>query len=339
MASTESVVFLRNSERSAWNQCRQMWFWSYVDTIKPNSAAAPLRFGDLVHRALAEWYIPGRKRGIHPARTFEGLLRAQQEELGEDFEWGYEDDKVSAMDLGLAMLRRYVNHYGPDEDIEVLVPEMPFQVPAIDLNGRPVYVKDRQGRRSRLVHVGTGDAVIRRVSTNQLGILEHKTAKAISTRHLNMDDQAGTYWLFIPMFLQQKGLLKPGQDLSFVEYNFLRKALDDTRDQNERGEYLNKNGTVSKNQPAPYFQRFKVWRGPRDREALLRRVNAVAQEMSMVRTGKLPVYKQPSSAYPDQHCSSCAYREMCELHETGTDWKAYARQTMTKWDPYEDHRY
>lgn len=332
----EQPIFLRNSERKAFLTCRQMWKWSYVDCLETKEVRPALDFGGLVHEALAHYYIPGRRRGHKPWLSFEKLLRIFEEEHGR-LKMKSEDEKVSAMDLGTEMLRNYVAHWD-DSHMNVIVPEMPFQVGAQKMDGSPLFIRDRSGRRHRLVHVGTADLVYEDMARRQIGVLETKTAAAIDTGHLGKDDQASSYWSLVPAFLQARGILKPGQDIAFIEYNFLRKALKDQRPQNAEGHYLNKNGTVSKTQPAPLFHRERVWRGDRDRLAFLRRINEVAQEMSLVRQGKLPVYKNPSSAYPDQHCRGCAFRDMCELHEIGSDWKAYRNQVMGKWDPYEAHR-
>lgn len=333
----EQPVYLRNSERKAYLTCRQMWQWSYVDFLETKETRPALDFGGLVHEALAHYYVPGRRRGTKPWLSFEKLLRIFEEEHGR-LTMKSEDEKVSAMDLGTAMLRNYVDEYGDDSHMRVIAPEMTFQVGAQWRNGEPLYVRGADGLEHRLVHVGTADLIYEDMRKRQIGVLETKTAAAIDTGHLGKDDQASSYWSLVPSYLQGIGILKPGQDIAFIEYNFLRKALKDQRPRNADGHSLNRDGTVSKNQPAPLFHRERVWRGNRDRIAFLRRINDVAQEMSLVRRGKLPVFKNPGSAYPDQHCRGCAFRDMCELHEIGSDWKAYRNQVMGKWDPYEAHR-
>jgi hypothetical protein len=332
-----TVRFLRNSERKAYLTCRQMWRWSYVDRLSTRDVRPALDFGGLVHEALAVYYPPGTARGPAPWLTFEEKLRVFEEEHGE-LKMKADDDRVTAMELGTEMLRNYVAHYGDDSHMKVITPEMPFQVPAVKVDGTPLYVAGADGVWRRVVHVGTADLVYFDRSRRQIGVLETKTAAAIDTSHLGKDDQASSYWSLVPLFLQSRGILKPGQDIAFIEYNFLRKALADKRPQNAEGHYLNKNGTVSKSQPAPLFHRERVWRGDRDRLAFLLRIGNIVQEMSLVEKGRLPTYKNPSSSYPDQHCKGCEFRDMCELHEIGSDWQAYRQQMMGRWDPYETHR-
>jgi hypothetical protein len=321
---------LRNSERKAYLTCRQMWWWGYVKRLQSKQPKAALHFGSLVHESLEEWYIPGRKRGRFPHLAFQERLGIWEAENGE-FTM---PDGTKAMDLGTAMLKGYVNHWGKDERYEVIAPEMKFQVPALDSNGDPII--NAQGE--EVWHVGTGDAIIRDLQTKQIGVMETKTAAAIDTKHLGRDDQASSYWTMFPLYLQSLGILKRGEDINFLMYNFLRKALPSDRPRDAEGHYLNKDGTISKNQPSPLFHREPVWRGGADRRRFLQRINNVAVEIGLAEAGRLPIIKNPSSAYPDKHCEGCQFRDMCDIHEMGSDWQEYARNTMTFWDPYEEHK-
>jgi PD-(D/E)XK nuclease superfamily len=327
-------------------RCRKAWEWAYVDRIKPKDSASALRLGDLVHQALAGFYLAeksrGRKgkpvRGPHPAETFNALYDALDEDGKgfaaksgvdtDDEKWG--DARV----LGTEMLENYIAQYGQDERYRIISPEMPFQVPIRDVN-----------RRTLTIYVGTVDALAQDLETGLLVFLEHKTAAAIVVSHLGMDEQAGSYWTFGPEYLRQKGYLTKGQKLDGILYNFLRKGFKDTRPQNELGQYLNKRtkaqekaglpAEVSKTQPPPLFRRQMVYRSDADRMALLGRVREQAVEMDMVRKGLLPATKSII-----QGCTGmfgCSFRDMCELHETGGDWEYFKKTMMTEWDPYMIH--
>jgi hypothetical protein len=173
-------------------------------------------------------------------------------------------------------------------------------------------------------------------------------------------------------------LIKPGDELAGMLYNFLRKAKGDTRPMNADGHYLNKPtkdallahyeaigrsvpakgtgsgkngavltddliadlgpaalqlGEVSKDQPAPRFHRERVYRDEPDRESVRARVLEELREMRLIRAGKLSAYKNPGA----MTCPMCSYRDICELEESGHDWREMARLTMTTWDPYEAH--
>lgn len=316
-------VLLRNSERTEYKRCRWRWDLHYNHRWTPVQSKPALRFGDLVHQALAEFYRPGVERGPHPAETFDRLYEEDADALG-DFGFTADDEWEEAKDLGLAMLDHYIDVYGQDPDMEVIAPEMPFQVDIYNpKNGRYL-----------VTMVGSLDLVVRWRPTGKIGLVDHKTAKAIQTAHLGLDEQAGAYWAFAGEFLRQQGYLEDGEEIDFILYNFLRKAKPDPRPEDERGRKLNKDGSVSKSQPPPYFHREAVYRSETDRQNLINRVRAEAWEMAKVREGKLPLIKNPT-----QDCHwDCPMFDVCELHETGADWEEMLSVAYTTWDPYAAHR-
>jgi hypothetical protein len=133
----------------------------------------------------------------------------------------------------------------------------------------------------------------------------------------------------MPDWLAAKGISKT---IDYILYNFLRKAKPDPRPTNSLGHALNQDGSVSKRQPAPYFRREMVYRSDGDRANLMRRVMNEVQEMEMVKAGRLAVYKNPA-----EHCRWCPYRDMCEVHETGSDWEAMRDTMYLIGEPYMDH--
>lgn len=364
----EQRVFVRTSERSLYNECRQAWIWSYVDRREmATGKSVALIMGDLVHRSLAEHYPAARskdsvKRGPHPAETFAKLYDLMNKRMGTKIHDNDEDKWVNARDLGVEMMTNYVDQWKVDDkDIVIIYPEMPFQ---FDIYVNGVYL---------CTYVGTTDALIKRKSTQKYGLFEHKTAAAIQTSHLFMDEQANTYHTIVPLWLAENKILRPGMSIEFMLYNFMRKGMKDTRPRNERGEYLNgptkealfnkcvelgvpptelkgcdvqdlKNilkvkkfnplllGEVSKNQPPDLFQRLDVVREDEARQACLSRIISQVKQMNDSRSGRLEVFKSPG-----KHCGWCQWRDICELHENGEDWKEMARMVTVKNDPYEMH--
>lgn len=326
---TDELVMLRTSERVTYTRCKQKWWWSCVECLTPRQASAPLRFGDLVHQALAAYYKVSKttpqRRGPHPAKTFKILYEEQLKEFSKFGMYTEDQEWEDALSLGVEMLTNYVNEYGKDERYRVVAPEQTFQ---IDLD-------DPETGEYLVTYVGTFDAIIEDLHTKEIGLFEHKTAKTINTGHLYMDEQAGSYWAFAPDWLRSQGILKPKQDLDFILYNYLRKGKRDERPTNELGQCLNKDGTVSKNQPSPLFKRELIYRSHDDRRNTMLRVIEQAKEMAMVRDGNLPHYKSIINGC--QGMFSCEFRDMCELQEAGQDWESVRDATMTHWDPYESH--
>lgn len=236
-----------------------------------------------------------------------------------------EDKYIEAGELGTAMLAGYIELYGNDDHWSVIAPETPFQID----------IPSRTGNTTLVTYAGTFDLVYRDLKDGKVKLSEHKTAKVISTSHLPLDDQAGSYWAVASQVLAHSGAMKEGEAIEAITYNFLRKSLPDERERNTEGKYLNKNGTVSKVQPAPLFLREEVYRSPRERASQIERIANEARWMNVIRSGKAPPLKTPT-----RDCSwDCAFYEMCMLHERGgDDWKQYRHSMFNVRDPYADHR-
>lgn len=369
MPTSSTPVMVRTSERTMFTKCRQAWWWSYKEQRTPiEQWSRALVFGDMVHRCLAEYYIPEsrkrRKRGQHPAASF-GKLYDKMDANGKAFNVRVDDEFwINARELGTEMMENYVTEWRErDKDIVVLYPEMPFQYPIFDPDTGEVLC----------IYVGTTDALILSLVTGRLGLFEHKTAATISTAHLFLDEQASSYWCLIPKWLKDNQIVKPGQTMDFMLYNFMRKAMKDERPKNALGQYLNSPtvdalkthltntgmtkdaiaglkkdqlealvirrkfdpaqlGEVSKVQPPPLFQREIVYRGEKEQANTFQRIIEQVREMNMVRAGEMAHYKAPS-----KDCAFCSWRDICEMHETGSDWKELKRLTTTRWSPYAAH--
>lgn len=299
---------------------------------KPKATKPALSFGDLIHQALEQYYQKGRKRGPHPATTFaqvyDDLTLNQGYNFGVRVKQSEKDDAeikwTKARDLGIAMLNNYVETYGPEDNIDILVPEMPFRVNLYNpKNGKYV-----------VTAVGKLDAVYRDLDRKKrLGIIDHKTAASISTNHLEGDEQAGTYFALAPMFLREIGLLGEKEMLRGILYNFLLKSFPDPRPVDGAGRSLNKDGSVSKNQPAKRFQRKWVVRSEASSQNVINRIVIQAWEMKQVRKGKLPIYKN----YRQTCSAQCGFHDMCLLHESGGDWEELMELSTKPWNPHADH--
>jgi hypothetical protein len=315
----KKLPLVRNSEVQAYKRCRLRWYWGWVLKLQPKLSHPALRFGNLGHLSLEKWYIPGRKRGVHPAKTFKKEYERELETLSA-FRLRDDEKWVKAGEMGVDLMTNYVDHYGDEPHIEIIAPEMAFEVTVHHpKTGRPMYVA-----------VGKMDAPYYNHETGRFGILDHKHMASISTNHLGMADQPAMYDAFAPEYFRRKRILKKGQKISHILFNFLRKAMRDSRPQNKKGQYLNMDGSVSKKQPPAFFERYPVWRGEGDREELRRRLTNVVWEMNQVRRGKLPIYKTPS-----YDCPQCPFFDACELHESGADYEELLRMTTEKWDPYD----
>lgn len=356
----QEVVLLRNSERASYRRCRQRWYWSYVQRLSTPREGGALAFGSLVHAALEHYYIPGRKRGVHPAETFEKLYIADAKQISQ---WDDEDNKWDALELGISMLNGYVEEYGPEDWMEIIQPEMPL---AID-------VFDRQGN-YLVTWIGKSDALFwdLRPRRKTLGMLEHKTAKTIEDEvrvNSGYGEQGLSYWWACDLHFHHTGDLKDDQHINYVLFNWLRKGMPDLRPVNEDGHHLNLPrkdvlkakagelgmavagstveaymtalegkginpwllGEVSKKQPRPLYRRFPLEFGITELESINKRIRAEAWEMAQVKANKLPIYKNPT-----KDCSwDCQFAVPCQIHEMGGDYESVFELEYTTWNPYD----
>lgn len=357
---------LRTSERGAFKRCPQRWWWSYREGLRPlGQPSNPLWFGTGIHIAFAEWYIPGLKRGRDLRETWEQYCKDEirfikTQAVADDGTDAKIAEYVEATELGLAMLDNYLEEYGEDESWEVLAPEQVFAVLIPDENGDPI-----------VEYNGTFDGVYRDLVDGLIKLMEHKTAAAISTKHLSLDDQAGSYWAVATHCLWSEGIIGKKEHLDGITYNFLRKAKADSRPVGPDGMVHNKPvkqnyldafaprripataslsipklealaekydvevwGDVSKVQPAPNFVREYVTKTKRERRTQLQKISNEAIHMDEMRKGNLPLYKNPT-----KDCSwDCDFFDMCELQESTPDWEEYRDAMFVVRDPYADHR-
>ena len=365
------MLQMRTSERRDLKSCAQKWQWGTVEGLRPNHTPNPLWLGTAVHEALARWYVPGTERGQHPAEAFAEILDGDRKTLvtNEDEEREF----VSSRELGSDMLARYVEFYGLEPKKEIIATEQEFQVilprPAIKIFGQ-----DQPEQKRWLRYVGTFDGVFRDLETGEIWLDETKTAASIWHDHLPLDDQAGSYWAVATTLLRRKGILKKNEHIAGIMYNFLRKAMGDTRPINEDGLRTNKPtkshylealsdsyeedsiakfkvdelaalaetdklivvGDASASQPPAFFERFPVYRSKGERATMIRRIQEEAIFSEAYRKGWLPVTKSPDP----MKCRMCSFRRMCELDEQGDAMavEEFKASQFHAEDPYAAHR-
>lgn len=366
MSLNNQLPMLRNSERAAFKRCQAQWNWAWnygpdgiglTPIFEPQGARW---FGSMLHIALAEWYTPPMKdgkrasgfvRGKDPRETWEELCKEayaniRTTEYAEDTE----QEWATAKELGAVMLAGYLAEYGIDEAWEVLMPEQRFDA-KIPFNNRQKKMLESSDNRMNLSTrlrfnssggfitrlVGTFDMPIRdhSVAGEPIKIVDHKsTGKKESIAHLTKDDQIGTYISTATGFLRKAKLIEASEAVTGVIFNYLRKSKPkDDRPQNEKGQFLNKDGSVSKNQGVPLFWREEIPRNKANRIRQVVRIADDAEAIGAVRSGALPVLKNPG-----EHCAWCDFKELCDVDEDGGDVEQFIHDAFKIQDMYADHR-
>lgn len=374
-----SVPILRTSERRAFKRCARRWWWAYREGYRPIGAEkTPLWFGTITHEALAYWYIPGRKRGAHPAQTFERLAGEAMRtvkvvtETDEETVTSWEE----AAKLGVVLLDEYVKHWGNDESWDFIQAEQTFSLPVPWPSERQqLYVVDEQ---TGLLceYKGTYDGVYRDLVDGRIKLLETKTARSIQTGHLTLDDQAGSYWAVASRTLQSMGKIGPKESIAGINYNFLRKALPDTRPVDAEGYATNKpvkkdygirlglikeDATPAECRSLPTIEkmeeiaksrgivvlgeRSKVQPQPLFHREMVHRTGAerrsqlLAIQDEAVHMQAMRDGMLPVTRNPTYDCHrDCDFFAPCELKERGGDEKALLKIAYRREDPYKDHR-
>jgi hypothetical protein len=268
--------------------------------------------GQGIHEALALWYNEGFDRGPLPAKTWkqwvgDEIRYIKANYADHDREWFEQPLYEEAGELGTAMLNAYIAEYGEDDYLEILAIEQPFELELVrddEIIG---------------IFIGIFDGVAINHWDNLMVLLEHKTAGQIKTIHLPLDNQAGSYFAAATIVLRHQGIIGAKDSIDGIMYNFLRKSKPDLRNRNSQGAYLNKNGSVSRRQPARAFLREFIDRNPREVNSQMRRLADEVYIMNKVRSGELPVTKVINDM-----CTYCPFFTMCVMHERGgSAWKEY----------------
>ncbi|QGJ90106.1 exonuclease [Mycobacterium phage Indlulamithi] len=326
-----AVPLLRNSERTDFRRCPQRWHWRWNEYLVPIELNhGPLVFGTFGHLALAEWYKPGTKRGPHPAETWDRITEDFMDQIrvpttgyiDEDTEMSWED----ARSLGHDLLVNYVDYYGTDDHWEVLWVERPGD----ELIRHP-YDKSKAIVR----YAFTMDLIVRDHAANgRIRYVDHKFMKAIEKRHLWIDSQNGGYLAIGTHQLRKDGVIGPKEAVRDLVYNFVRKARYPDKERNHLGEWLNKDGTPSKRQPPPFFDRVPITKTAKERNQQIVHIGNEALHMKAFRDGRLPLHKNPS-----RDCAwDCSFFTLCGIHESGGDVEGTKKVLFRTEDPYQEYK-
>lgn len=320
---------LRSGERADFKRCVKKWFWRWRMGLVPRQKRfGALDLGTWMHAGLAAWYGTGRRRNGKLSRHVDdAAAQAIREAKAQGAPEHVLDKAYELAALGEAMAAAYEIQYGRDTEIDVIAAELPLEFVIADPeNDEPI-----------AVHKLKPDLVFRDADRG-VWLMEHKTAGAIRTEHLVIDDQARPYGVFTERALQNLGIIsRTAGQFKGILYNFMRKALPDLREVDANGKYLNKNGSVSKRQPARQFLRFPVRLTREAKRRTLYRILGEAVVITEVtralRLKKVDPRDLPIT--PHHSCPKfCDYFAICTAEEEGTDIRSMVKNMFIRQDPY-----
>lgn len=329
MNYTRNLPLVRAHERIDYKRCPKKWYWKWRMGLTPKAISmGALELGTWMHAALEVWYERGFKRAAAPLSHLfnveaEAAMFAARQAKAPDH---ILEKAEELAELGSIMADAYQKHYGDDEEINVIGAEIPLAFNISD------------GNKIVAQHILKPDMVFR--YRNRLGVwlMENKTAAQISTGHLAMDDQARPYGVMAERALKNAGIIGAKETVKGILYNFLRKAIPDERMTNEKGQSLNKNGTVSARQPKPIFLRKEVTLTRAAKLVSLRRIQSetvlITEITKGLRSKEIDADLLPKT--PHKSCERfCQYFDMCVAEENGIDIRDMRRLMFTRQDPYD----
>lgn len=325
----DQLPSVRSSERKTYKRCVKKWYWEWRRGLVPRATQfGALELGTWVHDALAHWYMRGTKRhemGLVELFRNHALLDIRVAETNRAPSHTIEKAE-ELLSLGEAMLTAYQAHYGNDEKVHVIAVELPLNFTIPDENGQIV-----------AIHKIKPDMIF--LKDQEIWLMEHKTAAAIRTEHLAIDDQARPYGSMAERALRNSGLLKRFERYLFkgIMYNFLRKALPDQRPTNAKGQYLNQNGSVSKRQPPANFVREPITLTSRSKVIALNRIAEetirITKVTLAIRNKELDPHHLPKT--PHWSCPKhCQFWAMCKAEEEGANIRDMEKALYIRRDPY-----
>ncbi len=322
------LPLIRSHERIDYKRCPKKWYWKWRKGLVPKAIRfSALELGTWVHSAFDAWYDIGNRRVGELVDHFNQVADwALETAVGHGVPNHVIEKGEEAAELGAAMMTAYQKHYGQDDDIDVIGTEIPLAF-EMGIEGKVV-----------AQHLLKPDMVFHWKSRGGIWLMENKTAVSVSTEHLAIDDQARPYGAMAERALRRAGVIGKHDRVRGILYNYIRKALPDQRMTNEKGQYLNKNGSVSARQPKPYFVRHPVTLTRQAKARSLRRILGesvlITQVTEGLRSKRIDPIDLPKT--PHKSCPRfCDFFSICTAEENGSDITEMTRLMYVRQNPYD----
>lgn len=239
-APFDQKLRVHTSDRGAFKSCRRKWHWTSPlrNNLRPLISHAgitwPLAFGTMIHSGLEDRYTPGTPRLSAVAgflREFDTFERRVGEEAPEVLQNESEEFLIHR-ELGVGMMTHYEQWSEKNDNFTVIAAEQEFEIPIgtyeygkfHPFQDATPFTEETPDKRI-VYYCGRMDAVIQDNETKEYGIIDHKTASAMTDdyfKKLELDEQVSSYIVAAELKALYEDL--PYREISFVYYNVLRKA-------------------------------------------------------------------------------------------------------------------
>jgi hypothetical protein len=312
-------IEIRTHERIDYKRCQLKWYWHWRMGLVPMARSyGDLDLGRWTHAALAAWYSGDRDNKLVDVfnKVVSDDMNTQPNNLME-----YQKEKISELaQLGMEMMLGYQRHYHHnDADVIPVKCEVPLKF--------------------KLAPGLTYGMTLDMVFCDPFGrvwIMEHKTAKSINRTWLPLAEQTLAYIALSERCLVDSGLFTSTTSLHGIMYNFIRKTRMDSRQHNDQGLALNKNGTVSKRQVVDSFVRVPIRIPTLGKIDTLNRLahecGEIAEATLMSRVGDKDASNFLST--PHTSCTRCDYFTLCLNRTYGGNVRDLIKKMYRVVDPY-----
>jgi hypothetical protein len=344
----EKRVGIHITDSSQFRGCRLKWHWSSNLRMGLEAIAPPraLWMGTGMHHALERYY--GYQED--PVQAFSEWAEQSTHEIMA--KWPEADpDRYSEFNQDILLMQGMLQHYqfwtkDLDTDWEVVSVEQAFClkdfIPPREAwlmpvgGGQEVIVQaGRPNAHPVMLHIdleGRGDMVVKRKSTDEYWVVEHKSAAQMRFDRLILEEQPGIY-----QWAMAKEL---GVEIQGVIFNFLRKKVPAIPEQLKAGGLTQRSNidttydvylaTIQgsglnpkdyqdtldrlKEKGNKFFHREDVVRADKEQDLLMQRMRYVAEDMVHP---NLAIYPKPDI----MGCAMCSFNGPCIALADGSDWK------------------
>lgn len=346
---------IRTSDRGQFKRCRTLW--DFTSKMRLNyeysPGIEPLDFGTAIHAAAEVYWDPTLFDG--PVEVRENLAIAAFKDHMDDWksriraadQWeGRKEIWQEHFDLGIGMLEHYFL-WAPNAfkgwrpvkseiEFEVPIPGLPVKYSEgfrVNVEGHLEYLG------APVVYQGRIDLIIQNEETDEIWILDHKTAAQFGqTEHLELDQQCGSYVWALKKCLgidvagviysewrkkvpKEPDMLKSGLPSKNKSQNttpeLYRKKLEELGLDTEM--YADFLQTLQK-EGQQYFRNIPIHRSSQELAAL--EANIVNEAIDMIDNPR--IYPNPSR----WNCNGCQFRSPCLMRQEGGDWEWYLESSV-----------
>lgn len=182
-------LMLSYSQIRTWKECRQKWYYKYVEGLKPTGRIKKVEIGKYGHHLLESFY-KGKNLEEASQEYWDEQTKDMLQEEYEEFE--------EVRELAESITERYLDYYDVENEWEIIAVEEKFKV----------NIPTHRGYKSQNYLRGIIDLVVRD-SSGEIWLVDHKYTSIDLLKYednLVLDEQSNYYLWALSQLLESKGV-------------------------------------------------------------------------------------------------------------------------------------